>query len=256
MHLRPIMGVAASVIFFFLGKGYNSLSQNLPLTSRVPPPTTKSLLMLSLRQALELALKQNPQIQIANLRILESRGFFQSVRSGYLPQVNARLSNAYQTTNLRGMGVIFPGAPGKVGPFQSFDVRPSLAQAVLDLSLWKGIQAARERVSQSQWDAASLRESTLFSVLQLYMQVLQADSRLATSQARLRTAEALLNQTRDLLEAGTASRLDEARAEVQFQNETRTLAEVKRDREITGLLLLKILGGELESKAGTGRQVT
>jgi len=214
--------------------------------------TAPDVLRLSLKEAADLALKQNPQIQIANLRILESHGAFVTGRSGYLPHVNLLLSDSYQTLNLQTIGVnngvSLPQIPSRVGPFQVFDTRPVFQQTVLDLSLLRRIDVLREQIRESQFDAMSVRESTLLSVIQLYLRVLAADSRSVTTEARLRTAEALLNRAQDFLGAGTGNLLDEARARLEFQNESRLLVEARRDREAIRLLLMKTIGLDLQQK--------
>jgi outer membrane protein TolC len=214
--------------------------------------TAPDVLRLSLKEAVDLALKQNPQIQIANLRILESHGAYITGRSGYLPHLSLTLYDSYQTTNLQiigfNNGLTLPQIPGRVGPFQVFDTRPVFQQTVLDLSLLRRLDVLREQIHQSQFDAMSVRESTLLSVIQLYLRVLAADSRAATSQARLHTAEALLNRAQDFLGAGTGNLLDEARARLEFQNESRLLVEARRDREAIRLLLMKTIGLDLNQK--------
>ncbi len=210
--------------------------------------TLPDVLRLGLKEAVDLALRQNPRIQIANLRTLESHGAFITTRSGYLPQMNLLIADSYQTANLQALGITFPGAPTRVGPFQVFDARPVLRQTILDLSLLKRLDILREQIRQSQLDAMSVRESTLLSVIQLYLQVLAADSRFSATEARLHTAEALLARAKDFLEAGTGNLLDKTRAEVELQNESRVLVEVKRDRDTIQLLLMKTIGVDLDRK--------
>lgn len=197
---------------------------------------------LSLREAVEAAVRLSPQIQIAKLRTLESRGQYGVVRSGYLPQLNAQVSNSLQTSNLRGIGLSFPGIPPRIGPFQVFDARPSLQQTVFDYSLVKQMSAARKRIQQSEFDAESLREATLLGVVDLYLRTLQAQARADATQARIDNAEALLRQAKDFLEVGTGNRLDMVRAQSRLENENVALAQQKRDVATTKLLLLDTIG--------------
>lgn len=217
-------------------------------TNKAPEKPAPDLLRLSLKEAVDLALKQNPRIQIANLKALESHGAFITTRSSYLPQLNLSIGDSYQTANLHALGITFAGAPKRVGPFQVFDARPVFRQTILDLSLLKRLDILREQIRQSQLDATSVRESTLLSVIQLYLQVLAADSRFSAAEARLHTAEALLARAKDYLEAGTGNLLDKTRAEVEFQNENRVQVEVKRDRETIRLLLMKTVGIDLNRR--------
>ncbi len=208
---------------------------------------------LTLRDAVELAMKLNPGIQIANLRVLESQGVYGQVRAGYLPQVSIQSGMSSQTANLGSAGLQFPGIPRRIGPYESFDARPVFEQTILDLALVRRMEAARHRIRQAQWDAASLREATILAVVQLYLATLEADSRFKATEARLETARTLLEQSKDYLEAGTANRLDYSRAAVQFQRETAALAEAGQAVESNRFLLQQTIGvqvdGDLELTA-------
>ena len=57
-------------------------------------------LRLTLRDAVQMALKQNPQVQIANLNIAESQENQNSARSGLLPQINFGGSESVHRVNL------------------------------------------------------------------------------------------------------------------------------------------------------------
>jgi outer membrane protein len=203
---------------------------------------------LSLKAAVELAVKLNPRIQIANLRVLETESGARAVRSGFLPQVTAGLGTGSDTTNLRALGLNLPGVPDSVGPFQQFDVRPGVSQTLFDMSLRKSIAAAGERTREAHWTGVSLRESTILTVVRLYLDVLEAEARIESVRARLGTAGSLLKQVRNFVEAGTASRLDEARASLQLENEKRNLVEVEKDRDIKKLLLANVIGLEADRR--------
>jgi len=226
--------------------------------SRFPAPQAAALLLLglglsaspaaaqteqlSLRQAVDRAHRLSPEIQIAKLRTLESRGQFGVVRSGYLPQVNVSVLNSVQTSNLRGVGLTFPGFPSRVGPFQVFDARPTLNQTVLDLGLIKRMSAARRRIQQADFDAESLREAVSLGVIDLYLRTLQADARIQAGEARLATAETLLSDAQNFLEVGTGNRLDLSRASTQRETEVVALARNRLARQTTLYLLLETIG--------------
>lgn len=199
---------------------------------------------LDLRQALEQADQLNPDVQIARLRILENEARSQTVRSAYGPQVEARVAGAYQTINLQGLGLIFPGAPSRIGPFRTFDARPIVRQTVLDAPLVEQIRAARLTAAASRKDEEAVRETTRLAVLVLYLQAFQAGSRIRAAEARLETAAAVLAQTRDRESAGTASKLDAARAEEQQESERVRLVEARRERDVLVSLLKRTIGIE------------
>lgn len=236
--LKPAAVVTAILLLLALSAfGADQQSRVLPGT-----PAPDVVERLSLKEAVDLAVQRNPRLQIANLRVLESRGIYGQVRSGYLPHVNLQAQAVSQTANLGAIGFDFPGLTSRIGPYQNYDARPVVEQTILDLGLIRRMQAARERIRQSRWDAESLREATSLAVIQLYLSTLEADSRQDATAARLETARALLEQSKDFLEVGTASRLEYSRAEVQFQRETAALAAAEEALESSRLLLQQTIG--------------
>lgn len=166
---------------------------------------------LTLEAALDLAAKQNPGLQVARLRVLERRAQAESARASYLPQADLLVAATRQTTNLQGIGLIFPGFPDRIGPFRTFNARPVVTQKVLDFSLLASIRAARRAEAAAKLDVEAAREETQAAIIALFLQTFQAQSRLRAAQARLKTADALLQQTADREKAGAASQLDLAR---------------------------------------------
>jgi outer membrane protein TolC len=197
---------------------------------------------LTLKQALEQADTLSPEIQLARLKWLESIAETKAVRAGYQPQLSANVTAAYQTINLQGIGLFVPGFGGRVGPFRTFNARPVLTQTVLDLSLLSRMRAAREREDGLRFELETAREATRLAVAQIYLQIQQAESRIAASQARLRAAEALWRQSLDFEQAGTASKLDVARTAQRYRSEQAAVSGAVRDRDELTTLLLRTIG--------------
>src|ERR1017187_10841129 len=73
-------------------------------------------LQLTLRDAVSLALKQNPLVILANLGVARSEQERLVARSGLLPQVNANAAEADHRLNVEAMlRVSLPGRPHHVG---------------------------------------------------------------------------------------------------------------------------------------------
>jgi len=197
---------------------------------------------MTLQQALDIADKASPEIQMARLRVLESQATALSMRSGLLPQVNAGIAGAYQTSNLQGIGLAGSGLPSRVGPYRVFDARPTVTMRVLDLSLLAGVRAAQARSKQNEAESAAVSERTRAAVIDLYLQALEADSRARAAEARINTAQTVLSQTADSEQAGRSSRLDVARATHQLEKERATLIEAKSQRDVLTTLLVKTIG--------------
>jgi outer membrane protein len=203
-------------------------------------------LAVSLRDAVEQAGKLNPDVALARLRVIEAEAQAASVRSAHLPQLNATVGQTYQTTNLQGIGVIFPGVSSRVGPFKVFDTRPRLTQTIFDAGLVSQIRAARVAVEQNRYAVEAAREATQQAVLDLYLQALQAESRILASKARLETARVVLKQARDREASGAASKLDIARSEQEFYNEEQVMVNAERDYRVLKTALARAIGLDSE----------
>jgi outer membrane protein TolC len=199
-------------------------------------------LRFTLREAVEQALAQNPDVQIANLSRVEAEAGYQQTRSQLLPQWNASIIQRRQTTNLQGIGLIFPGFPDRIGPFNAFDARPQLAQTVLDFGAWQSVRAAKERIAQAGAGAEATRQATALSVISFYLQAVELESRIAAGRSRIRSAEAVETQVKAGYEAGTASKLDFSRAVLQKQSEVASLKQLEGALALTRQALLRFLG--------------
>lgn len=197
---------------------------------------------LTLRQAVEKAAELNPDVALARLRIVEAEAEAGAASSRYLPQVNGRVDSSWQTNNLQGIGVSFPGIPSRIGPFWVFNARPVLTQTLIDGPLRSQIKAAREAYTQNRHDADAVRETTQLAVLELYLQALQAQSRIRASEARLATAKSVLKQATDKEELGGASKLDVARATQEYQNEDAARLQFQRDLEVLKVAIARTIG--------------
>jgi outer membrane protein len=202
---------------------------------------------LTLRQTLERAEKNSPEMQLGLLRKLEAQANSLVARSAYQPQLGVVVGNTYQTSNTEGLGLMFPGFPSRLGPYRVFNARPQLTAPVFDLALLSTIHSARERAVESKYDAETTRQATLLAVLELDINLFQAESRIAAAAARLRTAQAVHQQADQSEAAGTASKLDLARTSQQVFAESANLTEARRDRDVVRAMLLETIGLEQDA---------
>jgi|HigsolmetaAR201D_1030396.scaffolds.fasta_scaffold04469_4 Outer membrane protein len=199
---------------------------------------------LSMREAVELAARLNPDAQIAALRTLEAEASERIAASAYRPQLSALIASAYQTNNLQGIGLVIPGFTDRIGPFRTFNARPALTQTVFDMSLVSTIRAARARTEESRYEAAAVRQETQLAVLQLYLKALQAESTIRAAEARMAAAAASLQQAQDREGTGTSSRLDVVRAEEQYEGERSIVISARRDAAIAKTMIARTIGLE------------
>jgi outer membrane protein len=201
---------------------------------------------ITLEQAVDLAIRQNPTEQIAILNAAESVQDKNITRAQLLPQGNLRVTDSANRVNLPaefGGKPLVPGfaLPGHIGPYQTFSAGPTFGSSVFDLSLWKRYQAARANVDASKYDSLSTREQVILLVVSQYIGSLRNVANVEASRSRVKLAQALYDQAADLQKEGVGTGIDTLRANVELQNEKQVLIEAENDRDSSIFGLSKLL---------------
>lgn len=225
-----------------------------------------SVLRLSLRQAIQIALEEdgNAKVRLSDQFVLQAKAQSAVERAGLLPNLDASASQQSRTTNLEAVGIQFslpfPGfqPPQFVGPFDTFDARFRATQALWDVSAIRRFQASRAAVGEAQLQRESVKNEVAALVAGHYLAALRADARVLAARANVDLAQQILGLAHDQKQAGTGTRIEVTRAEVQLANERQQqlLAENQRRREYLELLRAIGLGLDTEislsqSLAGT-----
>ncbi|HUX09502.1 MAG TPA: TolC family protein, partial [Terriglobia bacterium] len=172
----------------------------------------KPPMRLTLPEAVRLALRQNPEVQIANLDVAESREDRSIARSALLPQASLGVSDAATRRNLEAfIGRRIPGFPQHVGPFQTFQAGPGFSAPVFDLTLWRRLQASSQRVNGTRAQELTVREQTTLMVVSQYLGCLRAAADAQAAQSRVQLAQALYDQAEELQKQGISTALDTLR---------------------------------------------
>jgi outer membrane protein TolC len=201
------------------------------------PPTR-----LTLIQAIQLALKQNPQVQIANLNLAQSEQDHTVARSALLPQVGLEVFDRAQRFNIQAMiGLSFPGVAQHAGPFQVFQAGPGFSMPVFDLTLWRRWQAAHQGVRASEAQETTVREQVVLLVVSQYLGGMRAGAAVCAARSRVDLAQALYDQAADLQQHGVGTGIDTLRANVQLQNEKQRLIVAETQQKIALYGLVRLL---------------
>ncbi|MGH9704467.1 MAG: TolC family protein [Candidatus Acidiferrales bacterium] len=211
------------------------------LATRARAQEEKAPLRVTLRDAVQLALKQNPQVQIAAINLAESEQERTIARSELLPQANLNVRDSAQRLNLQAaIGVSFAGFSQHVGPFQVFQAGGNFSQPIFDLTLWRRWQASREREKSSSAERQSVREQTVLLVVSQYLGVLRAGAEVQAAKSRMDLAQALFGQASDLQKNGAGTSIDTLRSNVELQNEKQRWinAQTQRQTALNGLARL------------------
>jgi outer membrane protein TolC len=194
------------------------LTVGLPLRAQPQP------LKLTLREAVQKALKQNPQVQIAALNLAQSREDVAIARANLLPQASFQATERVSRINAYALfGKPFPGIAQHIGPFENFQTGPYFSSPILDLTLWRRWRASKESVKASSAQVDAVREEYAALVVSQYLGSMRAAADVRAAQSRVDLAQALYKQADDLQKAGAGTGIDTLRANVELQNETQNL---------------------------------
>jgi outer membrane protein TolC len=205
-------------------------------------PANKEVLHLTLRDAINMAVRYNlGEIESGeNARI--ARGQRLRALSVLLPQVNANVSEDVEQLSKSTFGIRFPLIPAVLGPFSY-----STAQASASLTLFSFESIQRFHAARTAEQAAQLTYSDTLDVITLivgnaYLQIIQEGSRINAEEAQVQNAQAVYNQALDQLRAGTSPKIDVTRSGVQLHTEQYNLSIARNNYAIAKLNLSRAIG--------------
>jgi outer membrane protein len=214
-----------------------------------PAPPTPAVLRLTLKEAVQLGLKQNPRAVIARLLQLESVSNSKIALAPLLPQAAMTADGALSQYNL--LSVERLPKRQAAGPFQYIEAGPAFSQSVFSLPLWRGYQIGREGVRQARADVETSREDVVASVVAQYLLVLRALATFDAAQARVALAQRLYDQAAQLQKTGIGLNIDTVRANVELQNERQNLIDAETETHTTKYVLAELLDLPREQEIDT-----
>jgi len=221
-------------------------AQNQPVNGSVPSgPASDQIIRLTLRDAVNMALKYNLGTIESGENTQIARGQRLLALSNLLPQVSASASENVQQVNLatRGLnGLKARGIPTVVGPFSYSSVDASISQTLFSFESIQRFRAARTAEQAAQFSYQDILDVVTLTVGNAYLQIIEAASRIEAQEAQVRNAQALYDQALDQYQAGTAPRIDVTRTEVQLHSEEYTLSVDRNNFAITKLTLARAIG--------------
>jgi outer membrane protein TolC len=199
--------------------------------------------MITVVDAINRSLEHNLGLLNAQEGVARAQGSKWTALAGLLPDASARLTETRQKVNLAAFGFPLPaGIPSVVGPFNVFDVRASVSQAVFDSHALNESRAQSHNLLAAQYNVRSARDLVVLVSGSLYLQTLAASARVQSAQAQQQTAQAIFEQATHLKESGIVPGIDVLRAEVQLGSERQRATAATNDFEKTKLQLARVMG--------------
>jgi outer membrane protein TolC len=177
--------------------------------------------VLTLRDAIQRALKYNLTITGLGHAVTEGRGVQRVAKSQLLPNLTGEFSGIEQRINLAALGVKIEipevgfTLPNLVGPFGVLDLRARLSQSIFDLQAIRNHKATGEAVRASEFTLDDARDLVVLTVGRVYLEGQAARARVEATRAQVQTAVAIHERALQQIDAGLATPLDVNRAEVQ-----------------------------------------
>ncbi|RMH35802.1 MAG: TolC family protein [Nitrospirae bacterium] len=209
---------------------------------RQPTPPLK--LRLSLREAMQAAVQENPTVQLFRERIVQAQDVADTRLGALLPNISGRMSGARRRFFFGSFG----GSPQVSRPLDFYEARVSLTQNLFSLSLIQKWRAARMGVEVAELDAEVVKRDTMATVGLIYLESLRTREAVRAREADLQLDRELLRLAEERKAAGMATSLDVTRARVQVENARQQLLVAQNDYDRARLNLLRTIGLPLDTK--------
>ncbi len=211
-------------------------------TASQPAQPTNTALPLSLNEAIGRGLDHNLAILVSQAGITGAEGNRWQALGALLPDLAGNLSATRQKINLDQFGFSFPGFPKLIGPFNVFDARVSVTQAVVDVGAIERLRSRVQALSAAKYDAQDARDTVVLAVTNLYLEAVAGLSRIEAAEAQVNTARALFDQATDMKQAGTVAGIDVLRAQVELETQQQSLIVLRNDHAKQKLSLARAIG--------------
>lgn len=215
----------------------------------VPEGTaTAQTMELTLDDAIQRGLRNNLGIILSGTQTAAARGERLTQLQQLLPSIDGTFSETLTQVDLAAEGIRFPGIPTVIGPFGYTDIRAYLTWSLLDVKSLRNYMAAKHNFTAAQLSAADARELVILTVGNAYLLVVADETQVESAQAQVTTSKVSLDQAVANHEAGTAPKIDELRARVDYQTLVQQLIRAQNALEKDRLALARTIGLPLDQK--------
>jgi len=242
--LRQLLAPALLWLTIALPAVAQTSQNSYPQTSGSVPsgPATSELLHLSLRDAIQMALRYNLGGIESSEDTRAARGQRLVALSSLLPQVSAGAAENVSQYSTATLGIKVPGIPSVIGPFSYSTVQANLSQTLFSYQSIQHFRAARTAEQAAQLSYDDMLDVITLTVGVAYIEVIDTISRIAAEEALVLNAQALYDQALDEFQAGTSPKIDVTRTGVQLHTEQYNLSVARNNFAIAKLNLARAIG--------------
>jgi len=187
---------------------------------------------ITLQQALDLAARNNRELQVAELELRRSRSALREARADLYPNLGAQADLTRQGSGFSGSGQDNDNLPPELQQFSQNNTRTNLTGTLeLNYDLFTSgrraanIRAAEEQVRFDELEVERQREQLRLDITNSYYDIQQAGEEIRIAQAAVTNAQRSLQDAQALERAGLGTRFDVLRSQVQLANATQDLTQ-------------------------------
>ncbi len=175
-------------------------------------------------------------------------------RAALLPTIAGSATVTRQTLNLDEFGI--PVATGVTDPFTIYRFQATVHQALFDAAAFARLKAARDSAVAAGLDAQAVGDLSGAAAGVAWLRVLSARETVKARQADSTVAASLLDQSRQLVDAGVSPAIDATRSDVSFAAIRSRLEIARNQYDRARLDLIRMLGVPSDSAFAIADSVT
>ena len=202
-------------------------------------------LALTLEQAIEIALSDNPTIQVAEQTVQLKKISNKETVMGLLPE--ASLAGSY-TRTIKKQTMVMNGMEFQVGIENSYNGGLSVSLPIFAPTLYKSMKLTKTDVALAVEQARSSRQDLVNQVAKAFYQTLLAQDSYAVLEKSFAQSEENFRIVNAKFEQGRVSEFDKISAEVQMRNLKPSVISARNAVELSKLQLLVLMNIEPETE--------
>ena len=206
--------------------------------------TAQETLKLTLDKAIEIALSDNPTIEVAEQTVQLKRISDKETVMGLLPE--ASLSGSY-TRTIKKQTMVMMGQKIEIGIPNQYQGGLSVSLPVFAPTLYKSMKLTKTDVALAVEQARASKQDLVNQVTKAFYQMLLAQDSYAVLEKSYAQSEANFNIVKAKFEQGKVSEYDKISAEVQMRNLQPSVISARNAVELSRLQLVVLMNIEPEN---------
>ena len=207
--------------------------------------TAQETLTLTLDQAIEIALSDNPTIQVAEQTVQLKKISNKETVMGLFPE--ASLAGSY-TRTIKKQTMVMNGMKFQVGIPNQYQGGLSVSLPIFAPTLYKSIKLTKTDVALAAEQARASKQDLVNQVTKAFYQTLLAQDSYAVLEKSFKQSEENFRIVNAKYEQGRVSEFDKISAEVQMRNLQPSMISARNAVELSKLQLLVLMNIEPETE--------